>query len=191
VANRCSGLTLIELMVTLAVAIVLFAVGIPLYDNIQRNNRGVSQVNAMVAAINLARSEAVKTGNPVSVCPKADWSQTVPASIACGDQDDWAQGWIVFNDGDADGDYEAAADLIRVFAPPAWEARRFADGVAPFTVITQTPTDPDFLVFNGRGELDSVPITLNIYMQDCSGNRQRALAVNAVGRLSSTPLACP
>lgn len=67
--TRQRGLTLIELMVTLAVAIALMAVGIPMYSGVVANNRVVTQTNQLVSALNLARSEAVKQGATVSVAP--------------------------------------------------------------------------------------------------------------------------
>ncbi len=90
-----SGLTLVELMVTLAVAIVLLAVGVPTYRSMVANNAIVAQTNGLVSALNLARSEAVKRGGFVAVCPKA--SADV-AETDCGGNGDWANGWHLFTD---------------------------------------------------------------------------------------------
>ena len=62
------GFTLIELMVTLAVAIVILAVGIPVFSTMIANNRAAADSNALVTALQFARSEAVKRSAQVRVC---------------------------------------------------------------------------------------------------------------------------
>jgi type IV fimbrial biogenesis protein FimT len=64
-SNR--GFTVLELMVTLAVAGVLVTVGIPGFTEIVRNNRVTAQTNELVSTLNLARTEAVKRGRNVQV----------------------------------------------------------------------------------------------------------------------------
>lgn len=90
-----SGLTMIELMVTLVVAIVLTALGLPVFDRIHGNNRVATQSNALVSALSTARLEALSRGLPVAVCAKAS---AVPADTACGTAADWINGWQVFLD---------------------------------------------------------------------------------------------
>jgi type IV fimbrial biogenesis protein FimT len=109
--SRQAGLTLIELMVTLAVAIVLLAAGIPLYTGMVANNRAVTQANTFLSAFKLARSEAVRRSAPVSVCarkPAAD-----PAE--CGTGNDWLNGLLVFSDGGTAGKVDVGDERIRVF----------------------------------------------------------------------------
>src|ERR1700676_2313998 len=53
------GLTVNELLVTIAVLMVLATIAAPSYSSLILNNRNSAQVNDMVAAVNLARSEAV------------------------------------------------------------------------------------------------------------------------------------
>jgi type IV fimbrial biogenesis protein FimT len=61
------GFTLVELMITLAVAAVLLTVAVPSFQAVFQNNRLVSQVNELVTAINLARNEAIKRGVNVTL----------------------------------------------------------------------------------------------------------------------------
>jgi type IV fimbrial biogenesis protein FimT len=84
VATR--GFTLIELVVTLAVAAILIAVAVPNFRMFMANNRMASQANDMIAAINLARSEAVTRAANVTVCASSDGATCTGG---------WAQGWIV------------------------------------------------------------------------------------------------
>ena len=67
-----NGFTLLELMTAIAVMAVLLSVGVPSFIQIVRNNRITAQTNEMVAALNIARSESIKRGIPVSVCSSTD-----------------------------------------------------------------------------------------------------------------------
>ena len=124
------GLTLVELMVTLAAAIILLAVGMPLFSGIVANNRAVAQSNDLLSAFKLARSEAVKRADNITICSIDNPSAAVPA---CGDAADWSNGWTVFFD-----DGSAIDEHIRVWISPA---------AAP-TVVASTGS----VVFTPRGE---------------------------------------
>ncbi len=93
--KKQQGLTLIELMVTLAVAIILVAVGMPLFSGIVANNRATTQANTFLSAFKLARSEAVKRGTDVSVCAIAD---PAASPVVCGTSANWGNGLLVFTD---------------------------------------------------------------------------------------------
>ncbi|MFT6430737.1 MAG: type IV fimbrial biogenesis protein FimT [Halopseudomonas sp.] len=63
------GFTLIELMVTVAVLAIALAIAVPSFAELIRSNRADSQREALVTALSLARSEAVKRGATVVVEP--------------------------------------------------------------------------------------------------------------------------
>lgn len=54
------GFTLIELMITISIAAILLAVGVPSMRDMIQQNRLTGNVNEFVAANMLARSEAIK-----------------------------------------------------------------------------------------------------------------------------------
>ena len=89
--RRQRGLTLVELMVTLAAAIILLAIGLPFFGGVVANNRAVAEANGLLASMRLARSEAVKRAGYVAV---------VPTSVSGG----WGAGWSVYEEGDRPGD---------------------------------------------------------------------------------------
>ncbi|MEO5378649.1 MAG: GspH/FimT family pseudopilin [Magnetococcus sp. DMHC-6] len=106
-----NGFTLIELIVVLSIAGILTGMGVPvLYDLIQ-NNRLISQVNNFVASLQYARSEAVRRGERVSLCPSLD---LLTCSTGGGE---WGEGWIVFADGHTPGTLDGDDELLRVNPP--------------------------------------------------------------------------
>ncbi len=79
-----AGFTLIELMVTLAVAAILLLVAAPSFVTFKRNSELTSATNSLVGAISAARGEALKRGLSAVVIPA--------------NGNDWSTGWTVFID---------------------------------------------------------------------------------------------
>lgn len=61
------GFTLLELMVVLAITGITLAAAVPAFQGMIARNRIASETNDMLLAINLARSEALRTGGTASV----------------------------------------------------------------------------------------------------------------------------
>ena len=66
------GVTLIELMITLSVAAILLSLAIPSFQQIAATNRVAGLTNELTAALNLARSEAIKRGDDRDPLPLRD-----------------------------------------------------------------------------------------------------------------------
>ncbi|HTN67150.1 MAG TPA: GspH/FimT family pseudopilin [Burkholderiaceae bacterium] len=93
------GFTVIELMITLVIAGILLAIGVPAMRDMVVENRLTANVNEFIAAATFARSEAIKRGRPVTLCRsvKAEAGTDKCITTASGDYDssDWGSGWIV------------------------------------------------------------------------------------------------
>ena len=171
-STKQQGLTLIELMVTLAVAIVLLAVGMPLFTGVAANNRAAAEANALTAALKLARSEAVKRRVTVVVCSDD--------AGACGDAADWKDGWMVFADNDADG----AVDSDEVLR--TWEALSNESSVT----VAGGPT----VAFQAAGDV-TAQVTFELFNSAVTAtdvnDKKRCTTVAASGQIRSTRGACP
>lgn len=105
------GFTLVELIVAIAVAAILLATAVPSFQDTIKNNRMAANVNEFVGALNLARSEAIKRGVPVTVCKDGG------GGSACTPAAEWQQGWILFSDRNGDGDVDAIDNdtVLRIY----------------------------------------------------------------------------
>lgn len=111
---KYQGFTLIELIVAVSILAIMITLGLPSFQNVISNNRRAAQVNEFLTSMTLARSEALKRGNPVGVCRASNYAATTPT---CGTGSGWEDGWVVFEDRDAQGDIDTASDVLRVFEP--------------------------------------------------------------------------
>lgn len=62
-----NGFTLIELMVTIAILAIIATIAVPSFQSIIERNRTVTQANNFLSAVQLARSEAVKRRDTVTL----------------------------------------------------------------------------------------------------------------------------
>lgn len=83
------GFTLAELMITMAIMAILLSLAIPSFNSTIRDNRILTAGNALVAAVAQTRSEAVKRGSMVSMCPSTN-------GTSCNGGANWAGGWIIY-----------------------------------------------------------------------------------------------
>ena len=105
---RASGVTLIELLVTVAVAALIITLGVPSFVSAITRHAIQSQAEELQDAVRIGRNEAMKRSGPVILC------RTEPdAPRRCaGTGGNW-QTWLMFADIGRRGTYAADDPLVR------------------------------------------------------------------------------
>lgn len=129
-----TGSTVLELMVTLAVAAILLTAAVPSFESFSNRQRMKAAVSALHHDLAAARSQAVYRNAVVTVCPGNP-------ETGCTGANDWTEGWIVFEDVNGDRQHQEGEVLLRhgqsleaieIHAPASRrEIRFFPDGSAP------------------------------------------------------------
>ena len=118
---RSRGFTLIEMLVVITISAILVAMAIPMFERSIRSSQVSSAANALLAALDVARSEAIRRNVVVTVCrstnPDADVGTVNCSSAADANYpgNDWASGWIVIAKNPANADntqWEANDELV-------------------------------------------------------------------------------
>lgn len=162
------GFTLMELLVTMTVVGILMAIAVPSYRYVTTANRASSEINALLGDVQMARGEAIKEGQFVSICASTD-------GVACAGAAAWNTGWIVFTDAAPLGTREAADTIVKV-----QRAFSGSDALNSNHGITA-------LTFNREGIVVNLGQGFTFTLNDSSNNAQytRCLSGTIVGALST------
>lgn len=165
--SRQNGFTLLELLVTVAIASILMAIAVPGFTAFIRSNRAEVQSSSLINAINYARSEAVKRGTTVRITPLVAGS--------------WEDGWRVWSDENNDASFAGADIELQIYPAFTGEAS-----------LTSAATQ---LVFDRFGNSvgvspgNSVAFAYSVGTDYCSLARQ--ISVNHLGRAIIQRGDCP
>ncbi|VAW84084.1 hypothetical protein MNBD_GAMMA16-717 [hydrothermal vent metagenome] len=105
------GVTLIELMVTLALIATFLAIATPGFSALLRENQLNNQTTALTRALHYARSQALTLGQSVLICP-------LDNTLNCSTQNKkvWTQGWLVAVDQNNNRNFDLQNDVkLRIF----------------------------------------------------------------------------
>lgn len=98
------GFSMVELMITIAIAAILLALAVPSFTSFLNSNRVTSQANELLANFQAARLESIRRGARVVVCGSANASAATPT---CSAGTAWA-GWISFVDANRNNTFATA-----------------------------------------------------------------------------------
>jgi type IV fimbrial biogenesis protein FimT len=125
-----AGFTLVELMITLAVAGLLGMVAVPSFMQFQRNAQLSDATGNFISAANAARANAMKRGMNTYLIPATGTN--------------WSSGWLVYTDTNWNQIYDAATDEVVL---------RHEGLSADVTISTPSAStlSSGYLLFNGSG----------------------------------------
>lgn len=106
--RHCAGLTLLELLATLAISSITLSLAVPAMGTIIGNNARASATNTLVRHLQLARSEAVTRARRTILCPSQDGRNCDHSTV-------WEQGYILVLDSNNSKIVDAGDQLIRRF----------------------------------------------------------------------------
>lgn len=171
------GITLIEMLTTLTVLSVLGAVAAPTFGNLRRDAERTAAVNRFFHAIFLARSEAIKRGEIVSICKSADGETCLHRGA------EWSAGWLVFVNTDRDEPpvHDPQEDAIAAYQ--GWERGRITSNrlAYSFRPHTQGVVNGTIMFCDSRGAAHARAIIIS------HTGRPRVAQRDSSGR----PLPCP
>lgn len=176
-ARQQSGVTLTELLITLAIGAILLSLATPSFQWIVRTNRTAAVTNEFVRALQLARSEAVTRGVRVTVCKSNTTDQSDPDNIVCNADADWTDGWIVFIDLANEGVRDAPNDepIMRIGEPPSPSASGLT--------ITASSKFADYISYLPTGLSDGANNLNNGSFRISMASEERRIVINATGRV--------
>lgn len=181
---RPAGVSLIELLVTIAIISILAAIALPSYSYTIRGNRISTQTNDLLGAINFARNESITRSRGVTICAADTSEGAVPT--ACSSGSAWGTGWMVFVDDTASPTADPPTAVVASSILRTWVGN-------PNNVLT-VAGGQSFIRFNPRGMANSNPaptVTFTLKpISGCRNQQQRQIDINSLGRSSATKVNC-
>ena len=165
------GFSLIELLVTIAIAAIIAGLAAPSFKKMLDANRIQTTASALQGDIMFARTEAVKRGLWVSICPSTD-------QATCSTSNVWQNGWIVFNDLNGSGTMQTGDLVLRV--------RQKMTGGA--TIVASPAPTQNAIIFNREGfttNLGTTQVAFTLHTSDNFASATRCVLVNFGGSLST------
>ena len=136
-----AGFTLIELVVTVAIAALLMGIAAPSFRDSVLNSQHIAEYNDLMGSLRFARSEAIKRSSRTAVCARAN-------DTACGSN--WSNGFLVFIDnGDNPGEVDADEEILRIKQPSSSDVK--ISNSAKLLSSAGSPIARPFIRFGPRG----------------------------------------
>ncbi len=157
----------------LAVIAILTSLAAPSFTSLIQSNAVSSNVNAFMADLRFARSEAIRRGGSVVMCRSNDPEAAPACDAGSGPGNNgWVSGWIIFEDRDGSGVYTALGgdQLLRVQGPIT-------------NLDTMVASNNNTFEFVATGRMKTVSSAKSLqFGTNMPAERQRMVCVNQSGR---------
>ena len=162
------GFSLVELLVGMAVAGVLFGFAAPGFTDFLDRQRSIAAVNQLIGAVRYARHAAITDRATVALCPAR--------LTMCAKRNQWHLGAMIFKDRNANGSREPSESIIAQL--PAMRAGE--------RVFWRSFRNKSYLQFKSTG----LTSWQNGSFQYCPANDDprysKAIIINATGRVTKS-----
>ncbi|GAB4192244.1 MAG: Tfp pilus assembly protein FimT/FimU [Wenzhouxiangellaceae bacterium] len=160
------GFTVTEALIVLSVIALLMALALPQMQGQISTQRLEAQADELVAAINLARSEALSRGVFAGACPSADGLECATSS--------WQQGWLVWADANGDNRF-TPGEAVRVNHPIQ---------TSTGTLVTSSGSISNGITFNPMGITTMAGPNANITLSHAGARYHRQIQISQTGFIS-------
>lgn len=168
-----NGFTLMELMVTVAIAAIVMTIGIPSFQDTIRENRLTANTNTFVSSLNLLFGGHQERSAGGDVHQRRQHLRHFGGLRS---------GWIVFRDTNGDGQPNAG-EIIRIF-------EKMPEGMT----LTGASAVDKLIGFNSDGTFvgnDGNRIPPNTVLTVCKSGKARTITLNNPGRIQVERPASP
>jgi len=140
-------------------------------QSFEQNNRITSQANNLVSALQITRSEAIRSGSRTTICSSDD-------GLSCSASNDWSTGWMVFADGSTAGTKDSTDTIIQVWSSLSGDS-----------TLSGSASNIQYL---GTGyQATASTLSFILTRPYCSGDQIRTITVNPQGRPYTKTHTCP
>ena len=105
VSSSSSGFTLPELLIVMALMITILTWSMPNFSALVQQNRLHTITLELTQQLQLARNEAIKRNQKVTLCKSDNTTQ-------CNTSAEWESGWILFENLDGDGRVDSVDSIL-------------------------------------------------------------------------------
>ena len=178
------GFTLVELIVVLTIAGILVAIAGPSMQRFVTSNRLTSQVNDVMADINLTRSEAIKRAADMVICVSTN-------GTSCAVGGNWTNGWIIFfvcPTPSTDPDCPAGTNRVIKTHEALTSGNRLT--VEQIVAATNTPSATDTVTYSRSGSFSTVNFRYRFTVCDPARRNSRIIDVSVLGQTAISSGTC-
>ncbi|MEM7359537.1 MAG: GspH/FimT family pseudopilin [Pseudomonadota bacterium] len=111
-----AGFSLLQLIITIAVAAALATMAIPSFASLLSRTQVSTQTNLLAESLMLARSHAIASQKNVHIC-RLNSNRKNQCTVSLSYLNDWSAGWMVFADENTNHNFDNADRVLQVVEP--------------------------------------------------------------------------